>query len=170
MLWGQFISRWPLDPVDILFGCWLRVGNRAYGPSVGWASRVSGGCCLHLPIGKYRFPNLAARIPACYPNHSSNLLQNFFKLRLRYGSFGRGSAFAPYGPALQLRFPAPGSADYLMELRSTRKPRLKSRKSGEFLFRNAERQLREESPQPPPRYARSAPSSGPRGSSRSAEL
>ena len=49
---------------------------------------------------------------------------------------------APDGPTLRLRSPdlTPPPAAYLMELRSTRKPRLKFRYTGVNLWRNAERQ------------------------------
>jgi hypothetical protein len=53
---------------------------------------------------------------------------------------------------------------YLMELRSTRKPRRKYRSSGVFLLRNAERQKSEKPNQLPPRLTRNEPEDDPVGS------
>ncbi len=73
---------------------------------------------------------------------------------------------APDGPTLPLRSPdlPPPPAAYLMELRSTRKPRASLRNSGASLLRSAERQSLASKIQPPPRSTRSEPDAAPVGS------
>ena len=85
-------------------------------------------------------------------------------LRFRYGSYGRGSAFAPSGPSLQLRKTCLRLRRYLTELRTTRKPRQLLRLDGESQLRFADRQPPAALSQLPPRTTRSEPPDGPCGS------
>ena len=73
---------------------------------------------------------------------------------------------APGGPTLRLRSPdlPPPPAAYLMELRSTRKPRSLLRNSGANPMRYAERQYPAKLNQPPPRHTRYEPDAAPVGS------
>ena len=91
-------------------------------------------------------------------------------LRFRYGSYGRGSAFAPSGPTLQLRETCLRLRRYLTELRTTRKPRLPLRLDGEILTRSADRQTPAALTQLPPRSTRNEPKEGPCGSLAAADL
>ena len=77
------------------------------------------------------------------------------------GTSGRGSArYRLRSISIHISPPAA----YLMELRSTRKPRLMPRPSGEFPLRSAERQCLALSFQLPPRNTRDEPDVAPVGS------